>query len=144
MSIFKKPSDIDVATKVAWSFLGLPYIWGGDDPILGFDCSGLVIEILRSVNRLPRKGDWTASALSTMYPQIFAPQEGALAFYGGIDKITHVSYCISPKFCIEAGGGGKDNQDIEDAIYKNAYVRVRGIDSRGDIRVFNNPFQDKI
>ncbi|KKK54733.1 hypothetical protein LCGC14_3081760, partial [marine sediment metagenome] len=34
--------------------------------------------------------------------------------------------------------------DIEDAIYRNAYIRVRGIDTRGDVKMFNNPFQDNI
>lgn len=34
-----------IATKVAWSFIGKWYKWGGDDPS-GFDCSGFVIEIL--------------------------------------------------------------------------------------------------
>ncbi|KKK93046.1 hypothetical protein LCGC14_2696780, partial [marine sediment metagenome] len=110
MSIFKKQlTDRQVATRLAWHFIGLPYIWGGDDPVLGFDCSGLVIELLRSVNRLPRKGDWTASTLSRMFPSILSPQEGALVFYGGSDKITHVAYCINSKLCIEAGGGGRDN-----------------------------------
>jgi len=28
------------------------YLWGGDDPLAGFDCSGFVIEILKSVGIL--------------------------------------------------------------------------------------------
>jgi len=144
MSLFGKPSDIKLCTLYIREFIGLPYIWGGDDPIKGFDCSGLCIEALRGVGRLPRKGDWSAHTLSTMFPPISGPQEGALVFYGSPTKITHVAYCINDKFCIEAGGGGKDNQDIEDAIYNNAYVRQRSILSRGDIVMFNNPFQDDI
>jgi len=134
-----KLSDIEVATQVAWSFIGVPYIWGGDDPIKGFDCSGLVIEILRSVDRLPRRGDWSSHTLSNMFRPIDNPQEGALAFYGTLERISHVAYCINDKFCIEAGGGNRDNQDIEDAIYKNAYVRVRGIYTREVIKI-SNPF----
>ena len=53
-----------VATKVAWHYLGTPYIWGGDD-FSGFDCSGFVIEILKSVGILPRDGDWTAAMLKS-------------------------------------------------------------------------------
>ena len=47
----------------AWRYLGKPYIWGGDDPVGGFDCSGLVVELFKSVGKLPRQGDWTAHDL---------------------------------------------------------------------------------
>ena len=40
------------AYKLAWKYIGKFYKWGGDDPS-GFDCSGFVIEILKSVGILP-------------------------------------------------------------------------------------------
>ena len=32
----------DQAVAVAAQYLGIPYVWGGADPVIGFDCSGLV------------------------------------------------------------------------------------------------------
>jgi cell wall-associated NlpC family hydrolase len=31
------------AVRIAMQFLGTPYMWGGADPITGFDCSGLTM-----------------------------------------------------------------------------------------------------
>ena len=42
----------NMAFEIAWHLLGTPYRWGGDDPILGFDCSGFIVEILKSVGVL--------------------------------------------------------------------------------------------
>ena len=53
----------NIVSSLAFKFIGLPYIWGGDDTIKGFDCSGFVIELFKSVGILPRKGDWTAETL---------------------------------------------------------------------------------
>lgn len=129
------------AKKLAWHFIGLPYIWGGDDPIKGFDCSGLAIEVLKSFGRLNKRGDWTAKQLSRMFPEVDKPKSGCLVYYGSINNITHVGFCIDSKYMIEAGGGGRDNDDIETAIVKNAYVRIRPITSRSDIVMYNDPFR---
>jgi hypothetical protein len=51
------------AAEYVWTFLGLPYRWGGDDPIQGFDCSGLIVEVLQAVGLLPHGSDLTANGL---------------------------------------------------------------------------------
>jgi cell wall-associated NlpC family hydrolase len=53
---------MDLLIQYAMSFIGVPYRWGGSNPITGFDCSGLVQEILKSVYMDP-PGDQTAEAL---------------------------------------------------------------------------------
>lgn len=127
--------------KTAWKYVGRPYIWGGDDPMAGFDCSGLVIECLKSVGWLPNVGDWTANDLFNSLEPTTAPIiEGDLVFFGQ-DRATHVGICINSAHMIHAGGGGSavTNQDV--AVRKNAYVMVRPINYRADILGYRKPWR---
>ncbi len=117
-------------------FLGRPYLWGGDDPIRGFDCSGLAQEILASLGEDP-PGDQTAQALFDHYNATRRrqrPELGGLAFFGvGPARISHVGFCISDELMLEAGGGGRSTTTLEAAAQQNAYVRIRPIASRKDL-----------
>lgn len=117
-------------------FIGLPYRWGGDDPINGFDCSGLVQEILAAVDMDP-PGDQTAQGLYEYFLDDCFPNVkgcGSLVFYGKSTKaITHVAMMIDPVTVIEAGGGGSQTTSLEAAAKQNAYIRLRRFDRRRDI-----------
>ena len=123
----------------AMQFVGKPYIWGGDDPILGFDCSGLVQELLASVGEDP-PGDQNADTLFRYFKKHgrdwngeMTPEAGCLAFYGTASKIGHVVMCIDNYRMIEAGGGGSAVTNASLAAARNAYIRIRPIDSRADL-----------
>lgn len=132
---------IDAATKVAWSFIGKPYLWGGDDPMAGFDCSGFCIEILKSVGALPRKGDWTASGLYDRLTAVEEAWEGCLVFWkNSSGKIIHVEYCLDDILSIGASGGGSKTTDEAAAIKQNAYIKVRPFNSRSGLAGFVDPF----
>lgn len=129
--------------KIAWEFLGRPYRWGGDDPMSGFDCSGLVVECLKSVGLLPRAGDWTAQGLRTRFAdrEVQGPFSGCLVFWllpSG--KAMHVEICLNDELAIGASGGGSKTITNQDAINQNAYIKVRPIASRGGNKVFVDPF----
>ena len=128
----------EIALKVAWSYLGKPYLWKGDDPMAGFDCSGFVIECLKSAARLPRAGDWRARDIYTMFPPVFRPLEGCLVFYG--DPIIHVEICLDGVFSIGASGGGSETLTEADAIKANAYIKIRAFRTRAGIHGFVDPF----
>ena len=68
--------------QTALAYLGTPYVWGGDDPS-GFDCSGFVIECLKSAGLLNESDDFTADGLLKRFKDrvVDKPCEGALLFY---------------------------------------------------------------
>jgi len=133
----------DIASKIAWTYLGTPYVWGGDDPILGFDCSGFCIEILKSVGILPKTGDWTAQMLWDKFKEkeIDTSHAGCLVFWNNSSKtkIVHVEYAINDALSIGASGGGSATTSVSAAIAQNAYIKVRPFKSRRNIKGFLDP-----
>ena len=120
--------------QYAQSFLHQPYKWGGDDPS-GFDCSGLVQEILRSVNMDP-PGDQTAHKLYEhfrTYGTGCSATPGALAFFGTPSKIKHVGFCIDHVRMVDAAGGNSKTITLDDAIGQNAFVKMSWIERRHDL-----------
>jgi len=89
-------------------FIGTPYIFGGEHPSYGFDCSGLVQIILQSVGVDP-KGDQTAQMIFEHFllnGDICQRAPGSLVFYGkNVQAITHIAFMIDENRIIEAGGG---------------------------------------
>ena len=119
---------------LAWQYLGTFYKWGGDDPS-GFDCSGLVIELAKSVGILPTSGDYRACDLWTRwkYLSVPDPRPGDVVFFGRDGNVTHVEICVlaRPMLSIGASGGGSATRDEQDAIDQNAFIKVRPIYGRG-------------
>ena len=134
-----------VAVEYARSMVGRPYRWGGDDPMGGFDCSGLAQEVLASVGLDP-SGDQTADGLYRMLKAkaVGSPDgnwpAGCLVFYGSASAITHVGVSIGNGLMVEAGGGGSKTLTAEDAQTQNAFVRIRPINRRADFVAVCDPF----
>lgn len=127
----------DVALFVWQSFLNTPYRWGGDDPLEGVDCSGLVLEGLKAVGIVPRELDVTADALLN---QVFKDRaretteahfrRGMLVFWGDPGQpVRHVEivWATFPDriLTIGASGGGSRTLDRAAAVKQNAYVKIR-------------------
>jgi D-gamma-glutamyl-meso-diaminopimelic acid endopeptidase CwlS len=127
-----------VTTTLA--YLGTPYVWGGDDPS-GFDCSGLVIEALRSIG-LVENTDLTADGLMNRFRscEVTEPAEGCLVFFlNARGKALHVGICLDRWHMIEAGGGDNKVQDEAGAWLRNAFVKIRPLPSLGLQRRFCDP-----
>jgi len=121
---------LKIAEKVAYSLLNKPYIWGGDNPVQGLDCSGLVIEILKSVGLLPAQGDWNAESLYRRFKAHEIEEvdftEGCLVFWQNSQGIcNHVEYALSIELSIGARGGGSTIKTPNDALKKGAYSKIR-------------------
>jgi cell wall-associated NlpC family hydrolase len=130
-------TTMDAFTLSLTSNLGVPYKWGGENPLTGFDCSGLVQWALKSVGLDP-PGDQTAQALYDHFRDTgnHSPRSwtGALVVYGKDHKsVTHVAVMLNAFQVIECGGGGSDTVDLETAARKGACVRIRHLSARKDI-----------
>lgn len=126
----------EAACQIAFAHYGKPYIWGGDDAIAGYDCSGFAQDVLRAVGVLSGKQDYTADALATVvYKNV--PREkdwkklrsGMLVFWERPDHtIRHVAMVWKTLadriLVIGASGGGSNTKTRDDAIRDNAFVKV--------------------
>jgi cell wall-associated NlpC family hydrolase len=122
----------DIALQITWAHLNEWYRWGGDDPS-GFDCSGFIVEILKSVGLIGRDSDYSAQSLWNQFKskQVPTPKAGTLVFFGkSKDEITHIEMCIGKGLSIGASGGDSSTLTVEDAIIKNAFIKIRPIISR--------------
>lgn len=128
-------------------FLGMPYVWGGDDAVAGFDCSGLMVEVLQGVGVLPR-GDWSAEMLRKRFRPTATPIPGCLAFRLGADgRAVHVEMVfdtMSPPggvVTIGASGGTSATKTAADAVRDNAFVKLRPVWPGA---VYADPFLDPV
>lgn len=130
-------SPVDAALFLGELELGEPYRWGGDNPATGFDCSGLMVEMLKSTGVLPRQGDWTAQHLYDRFAagRVTPPgtlRRGMLVFWKRGSKIGHVEMVWNVVnghvLTIGASGGGPTTTTPERAVAQDARVKVRLLD----------------
>ena len=117
-------------------FVGTPYMWAGKNPVIGFDCSGLICEGLMATGLLPFGSVLSSQQLYDHFkaakPEPIAAR-GNLAFFGKDAKsIEHVGLVIGDGLMVEAGGGDHTVTDRGKASDKNAFVKVRPIHYRRD------------
>ena len=111
----------DAAVDELKRWLHTPYYWAGDD-FSAIDCSGLIMEVLKSIGRFGERRDLTADGLLHLYEHNAAqkPYKGCLIFW--LDKkngkAKHVAMMIDDRFLIHAAGGGKPVLKYEDIIAK--------------------------
>ncbi len=137
---------LNFAIVYAWKFVLLPYRFGGDDPLGGYDCSGFVCEILSAVGLLPHKYDGRAQdiyyKLKEKYPLVTLERamQGDIAFYGkNMFEITHTAFLTTTNLVLEAGGGDSATKDKADAEAQNAFVRMRPVTYRKDLVAILRP-----
>jgi peptidoglycan DL-endopeptidase CwlO len=99
------PGGAAGAIAAAESQIGVPYVWGGETPGVGFDCSGLVQWAWAQVGvSLPRTSGAQFAATTQVPLADIAP--GDLLFYGP-DGADHVAMYIGGGMMVEAPETGQ-------------------------------------
>ncbi|WP_274644415.1 C40 family peptidase [Pseudomonas serbica] len=95
----------------AMGLVGTPYLWGGEDPRIGFDCSGLIQHVFSEAIdlNLPR----TSVAMSTLNAPVVGREKlktGDLLFFATerTKRITHVAIYVGENRFIHAPRAGKN------------------------------------
>lgn len=133
----KTKMKIELFQKIALSYLNIPYIYGGKNPLKGEDCSGLTCEILKALGALKTNEEFGSQELYTKYIPTGIRGEigpGSLVFYGkGVTSIDHVALFIDDHFILEAGHGTAETLTKEIATERGAYSRIRPYTYRADL-----------
>lgn len=93
----------------AKELLGVKYVWGGNTPQSGLDCSGLLYYIQKKAGS--EVGDMTASGYSKLGKKIPIGEQkvGDFLFFGF--PVTHCAVFIGNGYMIESRGGRKNTAD---------------------------------
>lgn len=116
----------------AIGLVGTPYVWGGNTPSSGFDCSGLIGFVYQDVAgiRLPR----TTQQMMQMQGQKVSRQQlqsGDIVFFStaGNGRVSHAGiYVGEGRFVHAPSSGGTVRLDSVNAIYWNkAYLQAKRV-----------------
>lgn len=114
----------------AISLVGTPYVWGGNTPDSGFDCSGLVNYVFRDMLdlRLPRTSRELAVLAS---PSVDAPSlaTGDLVFFASGGQVTHVGIYVGDGRFVHAPrtGGVVRLERLDGAYWQARYAGARRV-----------------
>ncbi|MDQ1287678.1 MAG: peptidoglycan DL-endopeptidase CwlO [Actinomycetota bacterium] len=93
------------AVEIARGYSGVPYLWGGENPSKGLDCSGLVQVVYGKLGiKLPRVAADQARA-GVKVPSLAQAQPGDLLFFGS--PAHHVGIFVGDGKMIDAPRRGK-------------------------------------
>ncbi len=109
----------------AYNFLGIRYVWGGNTPSTGFDCSGFTKYVYAHFGvNLPRVSREQAQVGT--YKSVAERQPGDLLYFGSGGRVTHVGIYIGNNQMIHAPRPGK-SVEITTLRYYNNYMGARRI-----------------
>ena len=120
-------SRIKSVLQRAFSLLGTPYRWGGTSPEGGFDCSGLVGYVFRTIGiDLPRVSRSMANEGTAVVDRT-ALAEGDLVFFGKRGRVDHVGIYIGEGKFLHAPRTGRDVtvSSMDSGYWSQKYLQAR-------------------
>jgi cell wall-associated NlpC family hydrolase/Skp family chaperone for outer membrane proteins len=109
----------------AYNFLGIRYVWGGNTPSTGFDCSGFTKYVYAHFGvNLPRVSREQAKVGT--YKSVAERLPGDLLYFGSGGRVTHVGIYIGNNQMIHAPRPGR-SVEITTLRYYNNYMGARRI-----------------
>lgn len=120
---------IKTVLQGAFALLGTPYRWGGTSPDSGFDCSGLVGYVFRTIGiDLPRVSRAMAHE-GTPVTDRSALAEGDLVFFGKRGTVDHVGIYVGGGKFLHAPRTGRDVtvSSLETGYWSQKYMQARRI-----------------
>ena len=124
---------IKTVLQRAFALLGTPYRWGGTSPERGFDCSGLVGYVFRTIGvELPRVSRAMANE-GTAVADRNALSEGDLVFFGKRGRVDHVGIYIGEGKFLHAPRTGRDVtvSSLSTGYWSQKYLQARRVASGG-------------
>lgn len=109
---------------------GNPYVWGGYNPDMGFDCSGFVQWVYAKAGiSLPRTASEQYSATEEISPEEAKP--GDLIFfkgtYGSPEHISHIGIYIDETRMYDSNGSGVGYHYWNDNYWSKYYAGIRRV-----------------
>ncbi|RZA22115.1 MAG: NlpC/P60 family protein [Lysobacteraceae bacterium] len=120
-------SRIKTVLQRAFALLGTPYRWGGTSPEHGFDCSGLVGYVFRTIGvDLPRVSRAMANE-GTAIADRSKLAEGDLVFFGKRGHVDHVGIYIGEGNFVHAPRTGRDVtvSSMSSGYWSQKYLEAR-------------------
>jgi cell wall-associated NlpC family hydrolase len=125
------PAADDVLLR-AIGLVGTPYVYGGNTPQSGFDCSGLIGYVYRDATgiRLPRS---TGELIRLPVPTINREnlQTGDLVFFatGGGSKVSHAGIYVGEGRFVHApsSGGTVRLESLSTAYWQKSYLNAKRV-----------------
>ena len=120
---------IKTVLQGAFALLGTPYRWGGTSPERGFDCSGLVGYVFRTIGiDLPRVSRAMANE-GTAVADRTALAEGDLVFFGKRGHVDHVGIYIGGGKFLHAPRTGRDVtvSSLDSGYWSQKYMEARRV-----------------
>ncbi len=124
------PTDTSRIIARAYELIGTPYRWGGQSEEDGFDCSGLLVYLYRSIanRRLPRT---TASMIAQRQNAVdreeLRPGDAVFFNHNGNGQTSHVGLYIGDDRFIHAPSTGKTIRidSLDNSYWRRSYTTAR-------------------